>query len=545
MNAGPLLLRELRAEVRQPANAWLRAGGAAVVLAVLALLVFGGHGLALRSGGRVFHQLNLTLFAAIWLIGPLLTADCISRERREGTLGLLFLTPLKPRDIVLAKSLVHALRALSLWLAAVPVLAVPLLAGGVTWMDLARAVLLDFGALALALTTGLLASCCCREWSRANLLALGLSVLSGSLFVSLHGAFLVWQWLRLSVMRLSGGTPQFFPLLWSYLQSRAIAFLSPASGGDVPFYFVWSGRGGGGANLRSVGLAAALWLFALLVGLLVVWLATRRVRTAWKEQPPSKHQHWCRQVFCTPALGRDLFRRYRRAALERNPIGWLQGYSWSARLCKWGWCLGLLLAECALFAGTAWGWHLDLQEVFGGLLALGVALSASTSFHRERQTGAMELILVTPLRVRQIILGRLRGLWSQFLPSVVLLLGIWFYLVESRQAIHFRDTPTAYGFPLWLGLTFLTLPVVGLYFSLRDRHIVVKWLWTCAAGILAPWLLANLLMAALIGPREWSVLGLLPHFMVVVYGALGAGMAGQLARDLTRRSFVRQRAASA
>jgi len=40
---------------------------------------------------------------------PMLAADCVSRERREGTLGLLFLTPLDARGIMLAKSMVHHL----------------------------------------------------------------------------------------------------------------------------------------------------------------------------------------------------------------------------------------------------------------------------------------------------------------------------------------------------------------------------------------------------------------------------------------------------
>lgn len=542
MNVEPLLLRELRAEARRPTNAWVRAAGAAVVLAGLTLLAFGGSGLALRSGGRVFHQLNLTLFAAIWLVAPLLTADCISRERREGTLGLLFLTPLKPRDIVLAKSLVHAWRALSLWLAALPVLAVPLLAGGVTWMDLARAALLDFGALALALTTGLLASCCCREWTRATVLALGLSVLSGGLFVSLHGLYHVWQWVGSAPRALL--SPQLFSLLWGYLQSRLVQLPFIGSGADVPYSFVWRGRGGGGVGWRSLALAAGLWLFALGLGVLVVWLATRRVRRAWTEQPPSSRQEWWRQVFCTPALWRGLFRRYQRAALERNPIGWLQSYSWSARLCKWGWCLGLVLAECALVGGTAWGSDLYFQGVLGGLLTLGLALSASTSFHRERQTGAMELILVTPLRVRQIILGRLLGLWSQFLPSVVIVGGIWLYLVQSGQAVSFGESPMSYGFPIWLGMTFLTLPVVGLYFSLKDRHVVVNWLLTCAVGIVAPLVYANAVVPSMIGMREWRVFGLLPNLLVGVYGALGAGMAVLLARDLSRRNFVAPRGAS-
>jgi len=75
------------------------------------------------DGKDLFRSLHIGLQLAIWFLVPLLTADCISRERRENTLGLLFLTPLGAFDIVIAKSLVHALRGVLLWLAVLPVLA--------------------------------------------------------------------------------------------------------------------------------------------------------------------------------------------------------------------------------------------------------------------------------------------------------------------------------------------------------------------------------------------------------------------------------------
>jgi len=54
-------------------------------------------------GATLFGNLRAALFIAIWLLEPLLTADCFSRERREGTLGILFLTPLTARTIIIRK----------------------------------------------------------------------------------------------------------------------------------------------------------------------------------------------------------------------------------------------------------------------------------------------------------------------------------------------------------------------------------------------------------------------------------------------------------
>src|SRR5688572_8884075 len=111
MNLLPIIIRELRAQSRQPMTYWLRVVGIGAILGVVALVDSRGAPSAL--GSRYFSALNAALFLSIWIFVPLLTADTISREKREGTLGLLFLTPLKPIGIVFGKSLVHTLRAIT------------------------------------------------------------------------------------------------------------------------------------------------------------------------------------------------------------------------------------------------------------------------------------------------------------------------------------------------------------------------------------------------------------------------------------------------
>ena len=91
-------------------------------------------------------------------------------------------------------------------------------------------------------------------------------------------------------------------------------------------------------------------------------------------------------------------------ALTANPIGWLQHYSPSARMVKWAWCLFIILVEIYFSADPD-----DLyaaQAGLGLLLLLALTFSATGSFRGELETGAFELLLVTPLRERQIIAGR-------------------------------------------------------------------------------------------------------------------------------------------
>src|SRR5437667_1165968 len=172
----PVIERELRACARQPFSYYLRALGVAAVM--VACFLFGiQHSFGPALGSILFSSLHFTLFCAIWLLVPPLTADCLSRERREGTLVLLFLTRLRATDIVTAKCLAHGLRALTLWLAALPVLTIPFLLGGVSWIEALLSVAINFSAICWALAAGLLASAWSRRWVRSLLAAAVLSVL--------------------------------------------------------------------------------------------------------------------------------------------------------------------------------------------------------------------------------------------------------------------------------------------------------------------------------------------------------------------------------
>src|SRR5438874_12617607 len=150
MTVLPVIERELRAEARHDFTYWLRLAGASALLVVFVLTLADQRLSAPQLGAILFGNLHTALVFAIWMLVPLLTADCISRERREGTLGLLFLTRLTSLGVVIGKSLIHALRAATLMLAALPVLALPFLLGGVTWREAVMALLLDSGSVCLA-----------------------------------------------------------------------------------------------------------------------------------------------------------------------------------------------------------------------------------------------------------------------------------------------------------------------------------------------------------------------------------------------------------
>src|SRR5439155_21724862 len=171
MTVLPVMERELRAEARHAFSYWLRTLGALVSLILFAVMMIDAQDNTPGLGAKLFGNLNTALFITIWLLVPLLTADCLSRERREGTLGILFLTPLTARAIIIGKGLIHSLRALTMVMAALPVLAIPFLLGGVTWREGLMALLLNLSSIGLGVAVGLVASAYCRQWNRALFLA--------------------------------------------------------------------------------------------------------------------------------------------------------------------------------------------------------------------------------------------------------------------------------------------------------------------------------------------------------------------------------------
>src|SRR5689334_13529583 len=106
MNFLPVADRELRLLVRQPRTYYARDLAALVVMVICLGMLYAGFGglMSAASAGRGLFRL-LSCIAAVYVLmdGPLRTADCLSQERREGTLGLLFLTDLRGYDVVLGK----------------------------------------------------------------------------------------------------------------------------------------------------------------------------------------------------------------------------------------------------------------------------------------------------------------------------------------------------------------------------------------------------------------------------------------------------------
>jgi ABC-type transport system involved in cytochrome c biogenesis permease component len=492
----PVLHRELREGSHRAPTYYVRVMAAGCAVGVLWLLV---HKLesqinASSVGQILFSSLHTFLLVMIVAAVPLMTADCIASEKRSGTLGLLFLTPLTARGIMIGKSCAHAFRAFTLWLSVFPILVIPFLMGGVAWFDVGTAFTIQFCAIILSIASGLLASALFRKRNSAFAAAFVMGTGFSLLLAASISLCLAWR----AFPPTRGYT--FAAMLRSQFSSLML-FLTTGYGSTS---YNRVGRGGWSAMMARPGYAQ-VWIILLGIAMFVAFafltlaliIGAWQIRRSWRDKISNGQTRW--QVrFCTPIFLKR-FKGQMQHLMDRNPVAWLQQYSWRARTTKWGLCFAFLVVETFAVSVLQNGYDIwqsmtNVQALLLTVMAVMFVFVGVSSFQTEKQTGALELMLITPLRVNQIIVGRVYGLWKQFLPAFLVIAGShiatitmfdrpWHYYGGSR-VVSFEPALMLTYFTVALG--FLNLPVFATYFALRVRNLIAAGIMTGVCVFLAP-----------------------------------------------------------
>ncbi len=397
MNFLPIAGRELQVAARKRSTFWVRMA-AALTAVVVGTSCFALTALRQMSvtgiGSALFHVLTWMCLVGALAAGLFFTSDCLSEEKREGTLGLLFLTPLRGYDVAVGKLLATSLRSFYGLLALLPILAITELMGGVTGAEYWKSALALVNALFISLAAGLFVSALSRDSQKA-----------------LMTTFLV--------------------LLLLSLGGLAIDGIIAAAKGQAPRP-VWSISSPGYVLAAAGAWGRSAYWEGLLVNQLAAWAlfaaACAIVRHTWQERKRAQARTTQGWGYAWKYGTARLRRHLRRGLLERHPVAWLGSRErWQSRN-MWVLALALTLGFFVVLvralpreAWLVWGYA-------GGLLTLLVYFWAASQSCRllieARRGGLLELLLVSPVSEGEIVGGQWRALRRLFGGPVLLLLII-------------------------------------------------------------------------------------------------------------------------
>ena len=486
----PIIARELRVAARKRSTFWMRVIVAivAVVVGCVFLLLFRvGAVVSMNLGDTLFGLLSTMALVAVLSAGLFFTSDCLSEEKREGTLGFLFLTDLRGYDVAGGKLAASSLRVSFALLALFPVLALTLLVGAVSGGLVLKTAFALLNALFCSLAAGLAVSSASRDAQKA---------LAGTLFL-----LLLWIF----------GGPVVDHSVTGMLHRSYRPVLSLTSPG-----YVFETAGAWGRN--------PFWL-ALAVTHLLAWgllaLASALAPRTWQERPSRKEtgQRLSRWRYG----GARRLGALRRRLMDHNPVQWLTSREQWQALAVWLVALAELTVLVGLWVGNGpqliwmfWGWLNGLMTL---LLYIWVAASGCRFHVEARRSGFLEGVLSTSLPVQKIVSGQWRAMLRLFGPPVVL----W-ELVQLAAVI-----PVSHAS---LGLVAAAMPPgtsvpglgTGLMFATTASGAVISLAGMATLAWFSMWMGLTTKNTGLATLKTILFVKVIPGFVISMVAALAAGL---------------------
>lgn len=441
MTALPIFERELRVAARNRETYWGRSG---VVLGLGLLWIpgwMGTFGTTTEINTFVFNGMLWAGFG-VSCFAFLFTADVISRERREGTLGLLFLSRVKVWDVLLGKLGSSGFKGVCMLAAFLPMLMIPVLAGGVTGGEAIREALVLLNVFWFSLCAGL--------WASAR---------STEGFKAIRTAFLLVAVLALG------------PFTWNSLYNNSRMLYTALHLFDFvsPLITLFAARDfyyNGASWVFWVSLAGVQllgWLLLLFTGVRLRHSLLQPDETAMERAPKFRRdKSQVSETFSSGAVIRRANERKRFFGADRNPVDWLVQHQRGILTTLW-----VAAAIEILYFASSWA-------IFRGMFTLGwptiigwviwFAASASTDalfaragskfFYDSRRSGQLETLITTPLGPQGVIEGQWRALKKLLAWPVAIALGAML-LDEDTSLFTEIGQPGAYSAG-WLAQCFIT-----------------------------------------------------------------------------------------
>lgn len=476
MTVLPIVARELRVSSRRWGTYVLRLGAATSAIALAALIYLfiarGGNTPPAEWGKVIFGVLSGFAFLYALLIGVRVTSDCISSEKREGTLGLLFLTDLKGLDIVLGKLAASALDSVYALVATLPVLAIPILLGSVTIGTIWRTMASLLVTALFSVCTGMFVSAISineRKATAGTFLLICFISVGIPIGILILGAYL--------------GTDEIFRWFYTLSPGTSITAAIVNDPKEIPWAMYW------------ISLVLAVSYAIIFTG-----IAAYIVPRIWQQRVEGNRK------LAGSASETDAFRatrQQRQQMLDVSPTCWLAGRGHLKGLWLWVFLCCVLLAWLWAFAEnpsdmrSPWmnlGWMFFVQGVF----KVFVASESVRTYAEESRQDSLELILCTPLRVPEIIRGQLLNLVRYFRWPMITLLAadVLFLLIGRVYGRTYDGTSTVTKLFVALMVFFVldcaAIGVVGLWHGLIARNSRQALTSTLVRILVLPWIIYGL-----------------------------------------------------
>ena len=381
----------MRVAIRAPGALKPRFWAAGVATLAAAFFLF----LSIPYGAGVWRAFHKGLFAVALYLAAIRPAQhaagLFAEERRNQTLGLIYLTGIGSLELFVTKFFSGVLLASSELLALVPFIALPFLSGGVSLhLFLATAACLPT-LLLFTMSVTIMISILCTDESQAL-----------AWITAVIAAISVVTPLIHSVGIFVAGTPPF---------SNVWLALSPAY---AP-YLVFTNFATTGANLLwpTIGLT---WVWSLMFILTAAWLLPRE----WRDDPDTGSLARLKNRY-SERLRRSANSPRLEALLNANPFQWLVEQNRTpvrGALSACGGIMALWLLGWAVWKGD-WPSPANLYATAFVLVMLVDMFQLNAPAQHiaaHRRDCMFELLLTTPLQPREIVDGQIQGAIRQFRP---------------------------------------------------------------------------------------------------------------------------------
>lgn len=421
-----------------------------VIPGILMLVLGGGFALFYGAMGQKLAAPLVYVVGAIVstlcvFMGAHLTADAIAKEKREGTLGLLFLTPLKPWQIVGQKLVASAAAAVCTLAVGGPLVCFLIVAGGITFSEVAYLVLLVINTLFVSASAGLYASTLNTERKKA---------------ASTATWFVMFFWWVL-------------PMLTNFMAHFGVP---PAVIGFLNLFTFNGGiRGATVFGMRSIAPAWDRLLCLHLVGWGFLGLAAYTLPRRWQDAPPAAKPGWRARWKQWSYGSHEVRKNIRVKLLDRNPFLWLASRD---RLRAVGlWVMTLLLLAGGFWSYRSGGKAPWLLAMFGIIASVmhkaAVCTAASAQLLNEQEQGTIEMLLSTPLTPQEIARGQYSAIVRQFRGPVLLVTCFQLFVIGMFVNVMPTGLLAAFGVACYVLMYFFDLHTavwIGMWSAVTARE---------------------------------------------------------------------------